>query len=113
MKNLCSLATISIFILFYQSVQAAETNIDKAVTFLKDACVNSGSSFELKISGKGQFLVQKLFGTGVAGSVNLSKKELEGFADAASALNAKQATEMRACMRPHIDKILGAILNDK
>jgi hypothetical protein len=50
-------------------------------------------------------------GTGIKGSVTLTKKELEGFADAASAVSAQQATEMRNCMKPYIDKILAAMLS--
>ena len=83
---------------------ATDNKIDQATKFLKDACVTSGSSFEVRASVRGAFEVRRILGSGAIGSVTLTKKELQGFADAASALSAQQATEMRNCMKPHIDK---------
>lgn len=103
--------TLMAFVLLPHISIASETKITQATHFLKDACVTSGSTFELKATGNGSFQVKRLLGTSIAGSVILTKKELQGFADAASALSAQQATEMRNCMKPHIDKILNAILN--
>jgi hypothetical protein len=90
--------------------QAQRTSVEQAIAFLRSACVTSGSSLELKASGDGSLQVRSILGSGVKGSVTLTKKELEGFADAASALGAQQASEMRNCMKPYIDKILAALL---
>ncbi|CAH8206845.1 hypothetical protein [Vibrio aestuarianus] len=91
-------------------VHAAQ-NVDKAVEFLEKACVTKGSSFEIKAAADGSIKVKNLLNSGVKGSVSLSKKELVGFADAASELSANQASEMRTCMKPYIDQILSVLLN--
>lgn len=90
---------------------ADDKKISQATQFLKDACVTSGSSLDLKVTANGELQVRRLLGSGVQGSVTLTKKELQGFADSASALSAQQATEMRNCMKPYIDKILNVILS--
>lgn len=107
------LSTVALlFIGLSASVQtrAQGSNVEQAIAFLKGACVTSGSSLELKASGGGSLQVRSIVGSGVKGSITLTKKELEGFADAVSALGAQQASEMRNCMKPYIDKILAALL---
>lgn len=88
----------------------ASESVDKAIEFLKTACVTKGSSFDITATLDGSIKVKNLKDSGLNGSVTLSKKELEGFADAASKLSAEQATQMRACMKPYIDKILSILL---
>ncbi|EKF9596318.1 hypothetical protein O1C65_003750 [Vibrio cholerae] len=96
-------------------VLAIENNeqIDKAVAFLEKACVTKGSSLDIQAEMNGTFMVKNIRQTGIDGSVVLTKTELEGFADAASALSASQADKMRECMQPHIDKILSVILTSQ
>lgn len=86
-------------------------NVEQAVAFLKAACVTGGSSLDIKVTGDGGLLLRNIIASGVKGSVSITKKELEGLADAASAVAGQQASEMRACMKPHIDRILSALLS--
>ncbi|MEJ8846893.1 hypothetical protein [Variovorax rhizosphaerae] len=72
--------------------------------------MTSGSSLDIQATGAGSLQLRSILGSGVKGSVTLSKKEVEGFADAASKISAEQATEMRNCMKPYIDKVLTALL---
>jgi hypothetical protein len=103
--------TITVVLMFSPLAKADDSSrVQKAIEFLKTACVTSGSSLELKASGDGSLKVRSILGSGVQGSITLTKKELEGFADAASELSAKQASEMRNCMKPYIDKILSSLL---
>lgn len=87
------------------------TNIEQAVSFLRSACVTGGSSIDIKVTGDGGLLLRNVLASGVKGTVSVTKKELEGLADAASAAGAQQASEMRSCMKPYIDKILTALLS--
>jgi hypothetical protein len=89
---------------------APDAKVQQAISFLQAACVTKGTSLDLKASGDGSLQVSKILTSGINGSVTLSKKELEGFADAASELSVKQASEMRECMKPYIDKIINALL---
>jgi hypothetical protein len=91
--------------------ESKDERIQKAIEFLRTACVTKGSSLDFKIQGDGALRLRGLLGSGIKGSITLSKKELEGFADAASELSAQQASEMRKCMKPYIDRILGAMLS--
>ncbi|MFC1751082.1 hypothetical protein ACFL2V_20020 [Pseudomonadota bacterium] len=113
-KNLVSCLSIFIMVCLLMApsfdANADDSNINKAVEFLKTACVTKGSSLEMKATGDGSLKLKSLFGSGVSGSITLTKKEIEGFADVASELSAKQATEMRNCMKPFIDKIISALL---
>ena len=47
---------------------------------------------------------------GAKGSLTLTKKELEGLVDAASAAAGQQASEMRTCMKPWVDRLVEAAL---
>ena len=87
------------------------SNIEQAIAFLRTACVTSGSSTALEIVGteNGSFQLKDPANKGNT-TITLTRKELEGLADSASAFSAKQATEMRNCMQPHIDKIITAML---
>lgn len=83
-------------------------NVEQALSILKTMCVTGGSSWNFEATGDGGLMLRKV---GASASVKLNKKELEGFADAASKINAQQATEMRECMKPHINKIIGTVLS--
>ena|SRR5579871_3217385 len=111
METLCRTVGALAMLAVLQVSHADDKKISQATQFLKDACVTSGSSLDLKVTANGELQVRRLLGTGVQGSVTLTKKELQGFADSASALSAQQATEMRNCMKPYIDKILNVILS--
>lgn len=89
-----------------------QSNVEQAIAFLKAACVTGGSSLDIKVTGDGGLLLRNVLASGVKGSVTVTKKELEGFVDAASAVGGQQASEMRACMKPYIDKILSAMLSE-
>ncbi len=92
-------------------IAAEDENVTKAIAFLKTACVTSGSSLEMEAGADG-VTVKNLLKGEVSGQIKITKNELEGFADAASRLGAEQADRMRECMKPYIDKILGALLMD-
>ena len=47
---------------------------------------------------------------GISGEVSFSKTEIEGLVDALSEVSAQQATEVRECMKPYIDRILRVLL---
>jgi hypothetical protein len=94
-----------------EAQESKDERIQKAIEFLRTACVTKGSSLDFKVQGDGALRLRGLLGSGIKGSITLSKKELEGFADAASELSAQQASEMRKCMKPYIDRILGVMLS--
>ena len=84
-----------------------QSQIDEAVKFLNSACVTGGESLQITRTDSGSLNMKSLNNVD---SVTLNKSSLEGFADAASALGASQATEMRECMQPYVDKILSVML---
>lgn len=94
-----------------QAVAQTSPRVEQAITFLKAACVTGGSSLDLRIGGDGSLQINSIQNAGIHGTITLTKKELEGFADAASELAAQQASEMRSCMKPHVDRILSALLS--
>lgn len=85
---------------------AASDNINRAIAFLKAACVTSGSSLQIRTTSDGSLE----FTDASKRSVIISKNEMEGLVDSASEVNAQQASEMRACMKPYIDKIVSSLL---
>lgn len=94
--------------------RAQSTNVDRAILFLRNACVTSGSatSIEITTTRNGALEIRNVGdSTTPAESVTVNRKELEGLADSASAVAAQQASEMRGCMNPHIDKIVTALLS--
>ncbi|MEJ8846892.1 hypothetical protein [Variovorax rhizosphaerae] len=97
---------------FFASIAHAQdaTKVEQAIAFLRSACVTSGSTLEINGSGNGALQLRGTLPSGIQGSVQLSKREVEGLADAASQVSAAQATEMRNCMKPYIDKILTVML---
>lgn len=115
MKALFFSLTLMMVLGFYSTVVLATpavptSNVETAIQFLKNACVTLGSSLEIQGAGEGALLLNNLGSNGITGSTRLSKKEFQGFADAASTLNAQQASEMRQCMQPYIDRILCELL---
>lgn len=119
MKNISTKASnkhklILICVLFCGPVIAQNNNssVQQAISFLKSACVTSGSSLDITATSGGTFQLKSTQSTGAQGSIILNKKELEGFADAASMVSAQQASEMRNCMKPYIDKILASLLTN-
>jgi hypothetical protein len=116
--KMCSLIALALWACGSQGTTTDTTNdikrqqaIDKAIDFLKTACVTSGSSQEIKLEGQAGITLRNLFGTGIEGTASWTKKELEGLVDAASENAGKQASEMRLCMQPYIDKILAAMID--
>lgn len=87
-----------------------DTNMNKVIEFLKVACVATGKLQVLKVEGGAKFKLRNIFSSGAETSVSFTRQELEGFADATSKLNAQQASEMRECMKPHINKIIGKMI---
>lgn len=83
--------------------------VESALDILKTVCVTGGSSLDIDVSADGGLMLKSAV-AGVKGDVSISKKELEGFVDTASATAAQQATEMRECMKPYIEKIIVATL---
>lgn len=112
-KVTCALMVLVLLFIAVNTVSAAvdnESNVEKAIGFLKQACVTSGSSLDVKVDANGSLRLKGLLGSGIKGSVVLSKQETSGLADAASAIAANQATEMRKCMAPYIEKIISSML---
>lgn len=110
----CAKCKIVLFLMYiglsHPLFAGTSSNVETAITFLKAACVTSGVSLDIKASGDGSLQLRSLAESGIKGAVKLSKTEVEGFADAASTLSAQQASEMRVCMKPYIDKILCELL---
>ncbi len=89
----------------------APTQVESAIEFLKQACVTGGSSVDVRATGDGSLqIVQGGVSGPVTGAVLVQRKQLDGLADAASEFAAQQANEMRACMKPYIDKIITTML---
>ncbi len=92
-----------------QAQTGQSQNVENALSVLKRVCVTGGSSLDLEIAADGGLMLRSAV-AGVKGNVSISKKELDGFVDSASSTAARQASEMRACMKPYIDKIVEAAL---
>ena len=92
-------------------VFTAETvKVERAVEFLKAACVAKGERTEITATGKAGITIKNWKGAGVQGEVSFSNEEIEGLAVALNEATAHQATEIRECMKPYIDRILTIIL---
>ncbi|MUJ23710.1 hypothetical protein [Aliivibrio fischeri] len=90
---------------------AGKTNeVEQAIEFLKTACVTSGSELNISADAEGALSIKKIKSSGISASVKVSHKQIEGFADAASKLSANQASEMRECMKPYIERIISVYL---
>lgn len=85
------------------------TQVANALDILKTVCVTGGSSLDIDVSADGGLMLKSAV-AGVKGDVSISKRELEGFVDTASSNAAHQASEMRECMKPYIEKIIEATL---
>ncbi|ESQ15031.1 MAG: hypothetical protein N838_14805 [Thiohalocapsa sp. PB-PSB1] len=114
MKNVSILAAI-LFVSFVacssQSVAQETTKADKAIKAVKDLCL-SGSQFDLKADGKGNLTFLKLV-PGAKGSVSVNVRESAGAAALFDEKLRKEADEdIRNCIKPYIQKIINAILDD-
>ncbi len=95
----------------FQSVAANnDVEVDKAIDFLKTACVTSGSTLDISAEADGALNIKNIGKTGVSASVTVTHKQLEGLTDAASEFSVNQASEMRKCMQPYIERIISVYL---
>ncbi|ENM5736198.1 hypothetical protein DU972_003843 [Vibrio mimicus] len=92
----------------FGSQKSAE--VERAIDFLQTACVTSGSQLNISADAEGALSIKKIKSTGASASIKIEHKQIEGFADAASKLSASQATEMRECMKPYIERIISVYL---
>lgn len=96
------------------AAHAVSQNIETAIAFLKEACVTSGSAtaIDISVATDGGLVIRKDKQSANTGnSVTITRKEMQGLADSASAVAAQQASEMRACMKPYVDRIVTALLD--
>lgn len=91
-------------------VPANADNIDKAVDIVQRMCVAKSGSLEVEVEASGEFRLKRLLGAGVEASVSLSEKEVEGVLGKLDKFSAAQATQMRECMKPYIDKIIEKLI---
>lgn len=103
---------ISILLLFFVSLSFSSTKIDKAREFISEACVSKGSKLEFVVGGNADFKIKNWNKSGIVGEVKFKKSEIEGLTDNLNQYSSKQATEIRECMKPYIDKILDYILKE-
>lgn len=109
----CALSSCVASSISASTTSSQSPQITQAIDFLKKACVTGGSSLDIRAAGDGSIILKRIGMSGARGSVRVERKNLEGLADATSAINAKQASEMRQCMKPYIDRILNVILAQK
>ncbi|MCP4054031.1 MAG: hypothetical protein GY739_13370 [Mesoflavibacter sp.] len=92
--------------------QEPKNKTKTAIDFLLTACVAKGEKVEVEAKGYAGLTLRHWKKAGLEGEVSFRKEELSGFVDQLNSISAAQATEVRECMKPYIDKILNVILND-
>ena len=83
-----------------------QTDVDEAISFLKTACVISGEKLSIDAGVGGSLSIKKLKNSGASVSIEFSREKIEGLTNEINRHSASQASEMRQCMKPYIDKIL-------
>lgn len=104
---------LAFLICTFVPVSASAQNSNKvniAIEFLKSACVSKGKKVEIEAKGKAGLTIRQLKDAGVNAEVSFSEKEVEGLVTELNEIEARQANEIRECMKPYIDKILNVIL---
>ena len=92
------------------ALAADSKSINTAIDCLKTACV-SGEHLEIKAEGDGGISFLK---KGVQGKLYFSKKDARGVVDSLTdEAQRDNLQEQRECMRPYINRILDAILQDE
>jgi hypothetical protein len=85
----------------------ATDSVDRAIDLLKTACA-SGSSVTIEAEADGNI---SLFAKGAKGKVKFSQKDARGVVDRLSSEHLRDDLKnQRECMRPHIHRLLDAIL---
>lgn len=84
-------------------------NVDKAIQWIKEACVTSGREVEISGTGKGEISIKRV---GAEAGAEISIKQHDGLPIAFGREMMGQATEMRKCMGPYIERIVSALLGD-
>lgn len=104
-------ALFALILLFPQPAFAQNhENIDKAINLIKTLCISTGKKLEIDAKGQAGITLRQLKDNGISGEVHISQQEFEGFSEALQALSEQQATQARECMKPHIGRLLDAIL---
>ena len=95
------LATIA----FSTQAYAESTGLDKAIAFVKDACLH-GKKIDIKASGNGDISFSK----GVNGEVVVSASEVGAMvSNTSQAVRKEENNKIRECMQPHIAIIINLI----
>jgi hypothetical protein len=93
------------------SVAQGPTKADKAIEAVKQLCL-TGTQYNLKTDAQGNLTLLKL-APGAAGSVSVNVRSSPGAAAIFDDKLRKEADEdIRACIKPYIQKIVDAILQD-
>ena len=100
---------LTILILININVYAS-SKIDQAIDFLQKGCVSKGYKTEIISNGKADFTIRNWQNMGIMGEVTFKSTEIEGLSATLDEFSSKQASEIRKCMQPYIDKILNIIL---
>jgi hypothetical protein len=93
------------------------SNLKEAISVIVLFCVAGGEKFELTgdVSAEGGLLLKKA-GASAQGSLRIAKSEAKGLVEGLnkelSNVNAAQASEARACMKPYIDRILSLLIGE-
>jgi len=94
-----------------QSVAQDRTQANQAIKAVKELCL-TGDQFDLKADGKGNLTFLKLV-PGAKGSVSVNVRESAGAAAIFDERLRKEADQdIRNCIKPYIQKIINAILDD-
>jgi len=109
MKKYLRPASMALLTFFSETSIAAEDQAERfkmAVDWMKTACV-SGEHIDIKADGEGGL---KLFKAGAEGGFSFSKTEIKGvITNANDQIRAEENSEIRQCMQPYIQTILGII----
>jgi hypothetical protein len=91
---------------------AQETKVDRAIRAVKELCL-AGTQFDLKVDAKGNLSFRKL-APGAEGSFSVNVRESAGAAAIIDDKIRQVADEdIRQCVKPHITRIVDAILDEK
>ena len=93
-----------------QSAPPEDNNVSQAIEWIKAACVIGGRQVEISGMVKGEVTFRRV---GAEAGATLIIKEHQGLSFLANQEMMGQATEMRKCMGPYIDRILDALLGPR
>ena len=101
MKKIILLAAL----VAYATNSYSNEDVDKAIAFLKMACVAEGEKLTVEADGSAGFTISRIKDAGLSGSIKIKNESVSGLVDS-YANSLSNAESVRDCMKPHIEKIM-------